>query len=147
MRNTLNTPAPRVLSWSSSNRNAVKAEYIIMEKAKGVQLGTVWPTMDSSQKGRVIGAMAKYQRAWSNLSFGRIGSLYYAKDLPPADQTAPLFSDESGDPVSSTDPKFAIGPIVGKEWIDFGRASVDCDRGPCEICYILLIGIRTDGPN
>jgi len=40
MRNVLNIPVPRVLAWDSSNHNPVKAEYIIMERIKGVQLST-----------------------------------------------------------------------------------------------------------
>ncbi|KAK5113994.1 hypothetical protein LTR62_003117 [Meristemomyces frigidus] len=128
MRNIMKTPAPQVLAWDSSNANAVKAEYIIMEKAKGVQLGTVWPTMDGGQKVQLIRAIARHQRAWSKISFSRIGSLYYAKDLSPTDVAGPVFFDDSGNPV--TDSKFAIGPISGREWMDFGRANIDCDRGP-----------------
>ena len=130
MRNTMKTPAPQLLAWHSSNQNAVKSEYIIMEKAKGVQLGTVWPTMDSDQKVQVIMAIARHQRVWSRISFSRIGSLYYTKDLPTTSVTGPVFFDDLGNP--STDSKFAIGPVMGREWIDFGRANIDCDRGPCE---------------
>ncbi|KAF2722987.1 phosphotransferase family protein [Polychaeton citri CBS 116435] len=128
MRNTLDTPAPRVLAWSSSDKNAVKAEYIIMEKAEGVQLGTAWSTMDINQRGRVIRAIARHQRTWSKISFSRIGSLYYAKDLPPVDQATPVFFNDLGQPVAGL--KFAIGPALGREWVDSGRANVNCDRGP-----------------
>ncbi|CRL27273.1 unnamed protein product [Penicillium camemberti] len=35
IRKHISIPVPRVISWSSSNSNAVGAEYIIMEKAAG----------------------------------------------------------------------------------------------------------------
>lgn len=130
MRNILNTPAPHVIAWESSNKNAVQAEYIIMEKAKGVQLGSIWPTMEFEKKVQVMKAIARHQQAWAKMSFSRIGSLYYAKDLSPdQDRNAPFF-DESGKLVN--DSKFAIGPIVGRDWMDFGRAEIECNRGPCE---------------
>ncbi|KAK3677309.1 hypothetical protein LTR78_002847 [Recurvomyces mirabilis] len=128
MRNSMKTPTPKVLAWNSSNENVVQAEYIIMGKAKGVQLGTVWPTMDSNQKVQLIRAIAKCQRVWSRMSFGQIGSLYCAKDLPSVNRTAPVYFNDSGEPIE--DSELAIGPVVGREWMDCGRASLNSDRGP-----------------
>ena len=139
MRNIMKSPAPRVLAWDSSDKNAVKAEYIIMEKARGVQLGTVWPTIDSDQKVQVIRAVARHQRAWSKISFSCIGSLYYKKDLPTTKLAGPVFFDGSDKP--ATDSEFAIGPVMGREWMDFGRANIDCDRGPCEYFGVLPMAV------
>ncbi|CAK4032361.1 Hypothetical predicted protein [Lecanosticta acicola] len=128
MRNTLNTPAPRVLAWNSSCMNPVRAEYIIMEKAQGVQLASVLPTMSAEQKGQVIRAIARYQREWLKVTFHKIGSLYYAKDLPTPDQTKTCYSDTLGNPVWQSE--FALGPILDREWIDYGWGNIDGDRGP-----------------
>jgi hypothetical protein len=27
--------------------------------------------------------------------------------------------------------EFAVGPAVGREWVEHGRQSLVCDRGPC----------------
>ncbi|KAF2753100.1 phosphotransferase enzyme family protein [Pseudovirgaria hyperparasitica] len=128
IRNIVGTPAPRVIAWDSRAENAVNAEYIIMEKAKGVQLGSVWPTMDIDQKGQVIRAIARHLRSWSKISFSHIGSLYYRKDLPAVDETTSIYIDGLEKPIQNT--KFAIGPITGREWSDSGKPSVRCDRGP-----------------
>lgn len=139
----MKSPAPRVLAWSSSDKNAVNAEYIIMEKAKGVQLASMWPKMELDQRVQVVRAIARHQRAWLNISFSRIGSLYYAKDSPSsANLDGPLFSDDLGKPI--TDSKFVIGPILGREWMDNGRATIDSDRGPCECSWVIAGGYLTD---
>lgn len=127
MRDRLNTPVPKVLAWDSSNKNAVKAEYIIMEKAKGVQLSTKWPSMNFDQKVKTMKSIAKYQKAWADLSFSHIGSVYYTKDLKP-DARAPIYIDETDSDVADT--RFSIGPILGRQWSDFEKATLNCDRGP-----------------
>lgn len=142
MRNTMNTPAPQVLAWNSNAKNPVKAEYIIMEKARGVQLGTAWPAMDLDQKVEIIRAIARHQRTWSSISFSSIGSLYYAKDVPPDDRVAHICLGDLGEP--SKNSKFAIGPVLGREWMDYGRASINCDRGPCQCSTLLLLNVHAD---
>ena len=42
VRTVLNVPAPKVLAWNAPSQNQVRAEYIIMEEAKGSQLHKVW---------------------------------------------------------------------------------------------------------
>lgn len=118
-----------MLAWNSSKDNAVQAEYIIMEKAKGVQLSAVKPSMHFKQRTGVVKSIARYQKAWGKLSFNRIGSLYYAEDLKP-DERSPVQVENAQKLVPGT--RFAIGPIVGREWSDAGRAGLGCDRGPCK---------------
>lgn len=43
-------PVPKVLAWSSDPTNPVGAEYIIMEKASGIQLFGTWGAMDDSDR-------------------------------------------------------------------------------------------------
>lgn len=39
--------------WSGNADNPVESEYILMEEAPGVQLGTVWDTMDLEIKLKI----------------------------------------------------------------------------------------------
>lgn len=48
----MNAPATHVLAWESSSNDAVQAVSIILERAKGVQLGSVWPTDDEAAADR-----------------------------------------------------------------------------------------------
>ena len=92
----LRTPAPRVLAWSSSAENDVETEYIIMGKAKGIQLITIWPELDVSQKVKVIRAIARCQRVWTSVSFPRIGNPYYASSIKPKDSHDFTYVNEDG---------------------------------------------------
>lgn len=131
MRSVLGTPAPQVIAWSSNRKNAVEAEYIVMEKAERVQLGSVWSTLEGKQKVQVIRAIAKYQLAWSDVLIQQIGSLYYQDDLSGQNSAGLRYiNKDSGETVE--DGRFAIGPIQSREWMDHGRVALDCDRGPCK---------------
>ena len=62
-RNVLAMPMPKVLSWSSrSDNSAVGGEYIIMEKAPGVPLATVWPNLDIFDRIKIAKVLAGYQK-------------------------------------------------------------------------------------
>lgn len=67
MRNVLCTPVPKVLSWSSSTDNPVAAEYILMEKARGVPLSSLWDKLGAPVKFKVLEKVASYQERWSQI--------------------------------------------------------------------------------
>jgi hypothetical protein len=51
----LQTPVPKVFCWSSrAHDNAVGAEYIIMEKAQGVELEEMWPKMTMKERSVLV---------------------------------------------------------------------------------------------
>ena len=128
----LGTPVPRVFAWSSrAQENPVGAEYIIMEKVSGIELERVWPSMEIADKFAVVKAIAGFQNSWTSVSFKKFGSLYYANDLEQGAGNAPLYTDTNG--IDITDSKFSIGPSTGREMIDDGRATIEFDRGPCNI--------------
>ncbi|GFN11009.1 phosphotransferase enzyme family protein [Aspergillus tubingensis] len=117
--NKLSTPVPKVLAWSSNaSENPIGAEYIIMEKVRGVQLDNVWPRMDIKQRFELVKTIARYQKAWMSKSFTKYGSLYYSKDLQSS------------------------GCILVNE--DGSQIDVDFDRGPWNKLYgyKLAIGFR-----
>ena len=130
MRNVLKTPVPRVLAWDSSSLNAVKAEYIIMEKVNGVQLATEWLSMHFDQKVKLIKSIGCLQETWAGLPYSHIGSVYYAKDPSPDGRPIPVQFSDADEKVTGS--CFATGPIVGRQWCDIGRASLDYDRAPCK---------------
>ena len=122
---------PKVLAWSSkAEENPVGAEYIIMEKVKGVQLSSVWRTLPFDKKAEIIKTLARYQSIWMSNTLKQYGSLYYAQDIPNR-QDQPVFSYVNKDGSEIEDDRFAIGPTVHRQSIDYGRAQVDFDRGPC----------------
>ena len=129
MRNELSTPVPRVLAWSSTaDESPVGAEYIIMEKAEGVQLDKVWPKMDITKRFELVKTISKYQKAWMSRSFTQYGSLYYSSDLKDSDGCG-LAKDGS----DVKEHRFAVGPTTGRGFLDDGRIEVDFDRGPCKV--------------
>ncbi|KAK2855626.1 hypothetical protein FQN49_005006 [Arthroderma sp. PD_2] len=134
MRNVLKTPAPEVYAWKSrlDDGNKVGAEYIIMEKFEGVQLGRVWHTLDPADKMKVFLQVFDYQRVWTSTKFASFGSLYYRDDLDKP-LRKPLVVDQDGQTVKFD--RFAVGPAAGREWSDNGRSSLKCDRGPWDSLY------------
>lgn len=131
---------PKVYAWSSrAQDNSVGAEYVIMEKISGVQLDIVWPKMGLKERSALAESIAVYQKAWMSLSFKKLGSLYYAEDLNGHTQS-PLYTKCGGVPI--TNPRFAVGPSVGRVHMDDGRSTVEFDRGPCKTCCQTLPHMR-----
>ncbi|KAH7364833.1 kinase-like domain-containing protein [Rhexocercosporidium sp. MPI-PUGE-AT-0058] len=126
VRNVLGIPAPQVYGWSSSTDNPVKAEYILMERSGGVELGKIWHDMPWDQRLEVVRTLAGYEKAFASANFPMYGSLYYAKDLPNPDLNQFL------DSINSTDKEeaFVVGPTTNRSFFDQGRDSVEVNRGP-----------------
>ena len=105
------------------------AEYIIMQKAPGVQLEQVWSGMELENRLEVVKQILRYQKKWTSTSFEQFGSLYFAHDVGKQNSQDPLYFDEHGTAMKNQ--RFAVGPSTGREYYDAGRASVHYDRGPC----------------
>ena len=104
-----------------------------MEKMPGVQLGQVWPAMKLADKMQLQLNLATHQETWLSVSFRQYGGLYYTEDLGVEPSKDYLYTDQKGNRVF--DSRFAIGPMMGRDWSDSGRATVKCDRGPCKEFY------------
>lgn len=110
----LNIPAPRVYSWSSkADESAVGAEYIIMEKVRGVQLSSVWEDLHLLKKSKIVTQLAGFDKYLVSNPLPAYGSLYYSED-------------------PSGHSKFTMGPTNNRRFFDDGRGSLDLDRGPCK---------------
>ncbi|KFY81622.1 hypothetical protein V500_11237 [Pseudogymnoascus sp. VKM F-4518 (FW-2643)] len=68
-------PVPSVYSWSSDILNPVRAEYIVMEKAKGVQLFQRWGEMKQLSKMELIKSLTKLENQLASIRFPAYGSL------------------------------------------------------------------------
>ena len=129
-RNVFKTPVPQIYAWSSNAQsNAVGAEFIIMQKAPGVQLEHVWPKMELEDRLKVVKEVLRHQKQWASISFNHSGSLYFANDIGKQGSSDLLYFDEHNTAIK--DQRFAVGPSTGREYYDAGRASIDYDRGPC----------------
>jgi hypothetical protein len=127
MRSVLNTPVPKAFSWNSSSDNPVAAEYVLMENARGVSLSKIWDDLDVELQFKVLKKIAMYQRAWSDVSFSKYGSLYYSQDMSQP-ESGLRYTNKGGKVI--TDERFALGPSVSRQNVDCGRAELDFDRVP-----------------
>lgn len=112
---------PKVLAYSTqANKNPVGAEYMIMEKCRGIELGRLWDDLSGKQKVDIVRQLATFSAQLSKARFSHYGSLYYSKDIP----------EIRGTEVDST---FSVGPTTGRTWFDDKRGEIDIHRGPCKI--------------
>ncbi|KAJ4310389.1 hypothetical protein N0V94_008474 [Neodidymelliopsis sp. IMI 364377] len=126
VRNVLGIPAPQVYGWSSSTDNPVRAEYILMERSQGIELGKLWQDIPWEQRLEVVRTLVGYEKALVSADLPMYGSLYYAKDLPSPSPSQYL--DPAGSIV--TWKAFAIGPTTNRAFHGQGRDSVEVNRGP-----------------
>lgn len=112
-----------------------------MEKIEGVPLSAYWASMPLDKKSIIVRKLASYQKSWMSHTFKQYGSLYYAEDVPASlKQLAFSYDDENS--IEIIDKRFAVGPTVNRQVVDYGRAQVDFYRGPCMFEYIPLCCIK-----
>ncbi|KAL8736428.1 MAG: hypothetical protein Q9166_000220 [cf. Caloplaca sp. 2 TL-2023] len=128
VRNVLGLPVPKVHAWSSkATTNPVGAEFIVMEKAPGIELQHVWQDLDFNQKSEVVKAVVEQETKLTTSTFYAVGSLYYAKQFE--DATSVDAYAESGDH------RFVVGPTTERWFFNGGRGSRTED-------YLVAIGRR-----
>jgi len=110
-----------------------------MEKVPGIELESIWSSLNVADKWAIVQTIAGYRKAWMSISFKGFGSLYFAKDLGKEATNQAVYTNVNG--MDVTDSRFAIGPSTGRELFDNGRATVDLDKGPCKhrSTWLLLI--------
>ncbi|EFQ97873.1 phosphotransferase enzyme family protein [Nannizzia gypsea CBS 118893] len=122
VRTHTTTPAPKVLAWSSDAKNPVGAEYIILEKAKGVQLTKVWGGLSEARRLDVIKGLVLIEKQLLSLQFPAYGNLYFRRSIPNLPHV-PL--DKDIDPSG----QYCIGPAASLEWAD-GNETLEYNSGP-----------------
>ena len=133
VRNVLGIPTPKVYTWSSSTDTSVGAEYIIMERIRGLELSKLWDVMPGSEKFKIVKQLVEFEKALTSPQFPMYGSLYYAKDLPDVQSSQLVDIESSKDNVDSV---FAVGPTTNRTFFDDGRDAVDVNRGPCQSFHL-----------
>ena len=133
-RTVLQLPVPKVLNWSArADGTDVGAEYILMEKIEGVELGRRYKNLRSEgfELMKQVGAM---EQGFVSRRFSQIGSLYYKDDVELSLQERPLYA-EGQDDASGAAEKFRIGPYVDWDIWQGTKADVQADRGPCKLLF------------
>lgn len=134
VRNVLQVPVPEIYAWSSvASTNSVGVEYIIMEKASGLELSRVWPELRGDGRGKILKQVIQFHKRFTASPFPGLGSLYYADSLEKSLKTIPV----KGGPLTTVPhPKdFVVGPINDERFFEEGRGDVECDRGPCTFAF------------
>ncbi|PPJ50234.1 hypothetical protein CBER1_07207 [Cercospora berteroae] len=103
-------PVPKVLAWNSDASNAIGSEYVIMEKAPGVQLNKIWADMPDYDHFVLIKNLCALESQLAAIEFPAHGSLYLRESLKSNDGPVPL------EPSSDPDGRFCIGPSCERAW-------------------------------
>ena len=131
-------------AWdSNAQTNDVGAEYIIMQKAPGIQLEQVWSQMEIGNRLEVVKQIVYFEAKWASICIKQSGSLYSAPDVNEQSLQRLKYSDQY-DTIRYNE-NFAIGPSVGRDFYDAGRASVSFDRGPCMCASIQILFSIAEG--
>ncbi|KAI4166572.1 MAG: hypothetical protein LQ343_007942 [Gyalolechia ehrenbergii] len=110
-------PVPKILAWNADSSNPVGAEYIIMEKAAGIQLFKVWADIPMDHRIQLIENLIEFERQLASIGFPAYGSLYFRQSITKTSERSLL--DSSVDPTES----FCIGPQCGPAWTNGNTCS------------------------
>ncbi|KKK16222.1 hypothetical protein ARAM_001796, partial [Aspergillus rambellii] len=117
-RENLQRPVPRVLSYCSrALESKLGLEYIIVEKAQGIELSHIWESLKPRDKLSIVRQIGSITSTLSKARFPFHGSLYLREDISKSESI-------------KIDDTFVIGPITGRAWFDDRRGEVDVQRGP-----------------
>ncbi|KAL8868871.1 MAG: hypothetical protein Q9174_004698 [Haloplaca sp. 1 TL-2023] len=122
-------PTPKLLSWSADAAGPVGAEYIIMEKAPGIQLFSVWDEISASARLKLIKSLTQLENQLATIQFPAYGSLYHRRSINKSAERVLL------DPSIDPDGQYCVGPSCGPKWTDgYNGADLDpeLDMGPFE---------------
>ncbi|KAL4911208.1 hypothetical protein BDW74DRAFT_164780 [Aspergillus multicolor] len=109
VREKLHVSVPKVLGYCSrAQESSLGAEFIVMEKAPGVELARVWDRLKGREKVAIVKQVAAITGKLANARFPAHSALYNRADVA-ALESIPVNED------------YAIGPTVGRAWFDDRR--------------------------
>ncbi|OOF98897.1 hypothetical protein ASPCADRAFT_513042 [Aspergillus carbonarius ITEM 5010] len=118
LRQTLQLPVPKVLAYCSrAEQSKLGAEYIIMEKARGIELSRMWEGLRARDKLVIVKQVGAFTSRLAGARFSSYGSLYLHRDVLVTERI-------------KIDDTFAVGPTTRRAWFDDRRSEVDVHRGP-----------------
>lgn len=110
-------PVPKVLAWNADASNPVGVEYIVMEKAPGVQLFKVWGDMNDRDHLSLVKQLTEFESQMANVRFPANGSLYLTKSMVESDRYVAL--ERNMDPSG----EFCISPSCERGWHTLDNAA------------------------
>ncbi|KAL2841256.1 kinase-like domain-containing protein [Aspergillus pseudoustus] len=122
VRSKTSVPAPEVLAWSSDSSNPIQSEYIVMQKAEGIQLVDVWGDMNQLQQFKLIQNLVRLEGELASLKFPAYGNLYF-RHSPHL-----VGSDDDVIPFDYDD-EYWIGPAYNAAW--FPQPGKTHHTAPC----------------
>ncbi|KAB8255378.1 kinase-like domain-containing protein [Aspergillus pseudonomiae] len=107
-RESLHLPVPKVITYCSRVvESKLGSEYIVMEKAQGIELSRMWESLKPRDKLSITEQIGSITSTLSRAGF-------------PSHESESIKFDDT----------FAIGPTTGRAWFDDRRGEVDIHRGP-----------------
>jgi hypothetical protein len=122
-------PVPKVLDYSTTCNNAVGAEYIIMEKVNGRDLGDIWYELSEKERIKVVAQAARVESVLFSISLPGSGSVYYKRDLEDGTEAVNI---AAGECAGESAGQLCIGPDVAQKWWYDKRDQLSVSRGPCK---------------
>ncbi|PLB54903.1 hypothetical protein P170DRAFT_398674 [Aspergillus steynii IBT 23096] len=117
LRNVVRVPVPKVLAYSTSSENPIRAEYILMERVEGESLSSRWLSLTTAEVADIMRQISDIERKIFDVHFPAYGSLYHRKDL-------------NGEPQIPVTDDFCIGPTSARQFWHAERGKTEIDRGP-----------------
>ncbi|TVY51693.1 Altered inheritance of mitochondria protein 9, mitochondrial, partial [Lachnellula cervina] len=151
VREFLNFPVPRILTYSLDASNPVGVEYIIEEKAVGEPLGNLWHNWPRESQLSLVTELVDLEAKLASVSFHSHGCIYYKADLETKgvrNQSLEATYNSLGDPLKKLDPsimaKFALGPLIQAVLWEGERATMALDQGPWQsaVDYMMALGMN-----
>ncbi|KAK2800297.1 hypothetical protein FQN51_006205 [Onygenales sp. PD_10] len=131
-RSVAGMPVPEVYAWNpNTTDNPVGAEYIIMEKAKGVPLSAKWPSMSKTEKIQLMQSIVSLEKSLLSHRIDHIGSIYYKSDLAGL-RRKPRYSDTGYN-------DFVVGPATERMFLQDGRRHITTEKGPWKSAYEYIL--------
>lgn len=130
VQNVIGIPVPKVLGWDAGVSNSAESEYILMEEAKGTQLGELWTDMDLDDKLKIIDDVVAMQKKLQSVMFSRYGNLYFKSNAIEGCLGVELAGQLSDAARAYAEERFAIGPVAERSFWRPGTTSALIDRGP-----------------
>jgi hypothetical protein len=118
-----------VLAWSSNSSNPIGVEYIILEKAPGIQLFKVWGDLEGPQRFSLIKQLVEIEWQLSSIQFPAYGYLYLTESI---DNPNPC---ERLDKAIDSAGNYCIGRSCDRKW-EIGMGDSQPHAGPCKYLFI-----------
>ncbi len=118
-------PIPKVYDWSSSTSNFVGAEYMIMEKAQGTELQSIWYSMEVEQRMDIVGKIVELEKILFEVPLPASGSIYFKDTLDAKMETVEIVSEIAPN-------RFCVGPSTEYLWWYQKRDELAIKSGPCK---------------